>query len=211
MIKISSIRSGNDHAFFPKIYGSHEIYLKEVSLSEQRDSEQWLGYQSSIAELVHPGAESWYSWLSTHRSPFDCRISVPSLHTAIKQRDSPMGPTFDAHCIHFQELLGHWRTCIIRLATVQFSKLWKADYFLEFLASFNFIEMLYQALCLIEFLPWSMHTFSSFFWWFDALIEILNSLNKQIARNMNIIIFYLCIIIIILLLFYNSFAHKTWY
>lgn len=58
MIKISSIRSGNDHAFFPKIYGSHEIYLKEVSLSEQRDSEQWLGYQSSIAELVHPGAES---------------------------------------------------------------------------------------------------------------------------------------------------------
>lgn len=155
--------------FFQR-YGSHKIYLKEVSLTEQRDSEQWLGYQSSIAELVHPGAESWYSWLSTHRSPFDCRISVPSLHTAIKQRDSPMGPTFDAHCIHFQELLGHWRTCIIRLATVQFSKLWKADYFLEFLASFNFIEMLYQALCLIEFLPWSMRTFSSTFRWFVALI-----------------------------------------
>lgn len=147
MIKISSIRSGNDHAFFPKIYGSHEIYLKEVSLSEQRDSEQWLGYQSSIAELVHPGAESWYSWLSTHRSPFDCRISVPSLHTAIKQRDSPMGPTFDAHCIHFQELLGHWRTCIIRLATVQFSKLWKAIFS-------NFSLALTSLRCCIKLFAW---------------------------------------------------------
>lgn len=196
--------------FFQR-YGSHLFfYLKEVSLTEQRDSEQWLGYQSSIAELVHPGAESWYSWLSTHRSPFDCRISVPSLHTAIKQRDSPMGPTFDAHCIHFQELLGHWRTCIIRLATVQFSKLWKADYFLEFLASFNFIEMLYQALCLIEFLPWSMRTFSSTFRWFVALI--LNYwivwINGGKYELYNIL---LCIIIVILLLFYNLFARETWY
>lgn len=53
-----TFHSGNDHAFFPKIRFASFFYLKEVSLTEQRDSEQWLGYQSSIAELVHPGAES---------------------------------------------------------------------------------------------------------------------------------------------------------